>query len=122
MITSDDEQLKKYMENQQRGVANLLSQSHTPGTPTSANAQQVGGSHYKTHGHPDLQHWDIVAIFKLDYFQGNITKYLFRWRAKGGLEDLHKARHYLDKYIELETSKAPATSRKTVDPSAQPPR
>jgi hypothetical protein len=63
-----------------------------------ANERQVGGDHYKTEG---PQHWDMVAQFTLDYFQGQITKYLFRWRKKGGVEDLEKARHYLDKYIEL---------------------
>lgn len=68
----------------------------------TANDRQVGGDHYKTDG---LQHWDIVHMFKLDYFQGQITKYLFRWRKKNGLEDLEKARHYLDKYIELERGK-----------------
>ncbi len=69
-----------------------------------ANFRQVGGSHYKTkHG---LEHWDIVNLFGLDYFQGQITKYVMRWRAKGGLQDLEKARHFLDKYIEVEQTKA----------------
>lgn len=63
-----------------------------------ANDRQVGGNHYKTEG---PQHWDMVAGFGLDYFQGQITKYLFRWRKKNGLEDLEKAKHYLEKYIEL---------------------
>lgn len=65
----------------------------------SANDKQVGGEHYND-GAP-MQHWDMVALFKLDYFQGNITKYLFRWRKKNGIEDLKKAQHYLEKYIEL---------------------
>lgn len=65
----------------------------------SANARQVGGSHYSKHG--ELQHWDVVAHFQLDYFQGQITKYVMRWKDKGGLNDLEKARHFLDKYIEL---------------------
>lgn len=65
----------------------------------SANDKQVGGSHYND-GLP-MQHWDLVALFKLDYFQGNITKYIFRWRKKNGVEDLRKAMHYLEKYIEL---------------------
>jgi hypothetical protein len=63
-----------------------------------ANERQVGGEHYKTGG---LEHWDIVARFKLDYFQGQITKYVMRWRRKNGIQDLEKARHFLDKYIEL---------------------
>ena len=69
-------------------------------TPT-ANDRQIGGVHYRNQS-SGLQHWDMVAMFNLDYFQGNISKYVFRWRDKGGIQDLEKARHYLDKYIELE--------------------
>lgn len=64
-----------------------------------ANDRQVGGSHYKA----KTQHWDIVAEHDLDYFQGQITKYVMRWKKKNGLQDLEKARHFLDKYIELNT-------------------
>lgn len=69
---------------------------------TSANERQVGGSHYKTGGE---EHWDRVARLGLDYFQGQITKYVERWKKKNGLEDLKKARHFLDKYIEIESAK-----------------
>lgn len=71
---------------------------------TKANERQVAGNHYSKHS-SDLQHWDIVDKFNLDYFQGQITKYVMRWRDKGGVTDLEKARHFLDKYIELETAK-----------------
>lgn len=67
-----------------------------------ANERQVGGSHYKTNGE---EHWDRVYRLELDYFQACITKYVERWKKKNGIEDLEKARHYLDKYIELEKSK-----------------
>ena len=30
------------------------------------------------------------------YVEGNVIKYIMRWRYKGGLEDLHKAREYLN--------------------------
>ena len=36
----------------------------------------------------------------------NIVKYITRWRDKGGVDDLRKARHYLDKLIELEDNAA----------------
>ena len=69
-----------------------------------ANETQVGGTHYQTDR--GLQHWDVVQMFNLDYFQGQITKYVLRWKYKHltpsqRLEDLKKARHFLDKYIEL---------------------
>lgn len=35
-----------------------------------------------------------------DYCKGNIIKYIWRWRNKGGVEDLKKARVYLDWLIE----------------------
>ena len=63
-----------------------------------ANDMQVGGQHYN---HAIAQHWDIVDMHKLDYFQGQITKYVMRWKRKGGLQDLLKAQHFLAKYIEL---------------------
>lgn len=62
-----------------------------------ANERQVGGKHY----HTAIQHWDYVHANQLDYFQGQITKYVTRWKRKNGLEDLRKAKHFLDKYIEL---------------------
>jgi hypothetical protein len=68
----------------------------------AANDTQIGGGHYKKQ---KIEHWDWVAANSLDYFQGNITKYVSRWRDKGGIEDLLKARHYLDKYIEVEQAK-----------------
>lgn len=71
----------------------------------SANDRQVGGTHYSTPG--GLQHWDIVDIFKLDYFQGQITKYVMRWNKKNGVEDLKKAQHFLEKYIELNSPRQP---------------
>lgn len=64
---------------------------------TKANDSQVGGHHYRT----SIQHWDFVAANDLDYFQGQITKYVTRWKKKNGIDDLYKARHFLQKYIEL---------------------
>lgn len=63
----------------------------------SANETQVAGSHYRS----KIQHWDYVYANDLDYFQGQITKYVSRWRKKGGINDLMKAKHFLDKYLEL---------------------
>lgn len=62
----------------------------------NANETQVGGTHYRT----EIQHWDYVLANGLGYFEGQITKYVTRWRKKNGLQDLEKARHFLDKLIE----------------------
>lgn len=79
-----------------------------------ANERQEGGNHYKTAGLPE--HWDLVIMYGWDYFQGQITKYVMRWRKKGGIQDLKKARHFLDKYIESEEAKA----KLQADPPKQP--
>lgn len=63
-----------------------------------ANERQVGGAHYKDKA---IQPWDFIASNKLGYLEGNIIKYVSRWQEKGGIEDLRKARHYLDKLIEV---------------------
>jgi hypothetical protein len=64
----------------------------------TANDNQVNGTHYKD---KDIQPWDYIAANKLGYFEGNVVKYVSRWRDKGGVADLEKARHYIDKLIEL---------------------
>lgn len=66
---------------------------------SKANSRQVGGSHYK--GAP-IEHWDFVMLHKMPYMEAQIFKYVLRWRAKNGLADLEKARHFLDKLIEFE--------------------
>ena len=38
------------------------------------------------------------------YLRGNCVKYIWRWKNKGGVEDLKKARWYLDRLIETEES------------------
>ena len=63
-----------------------------------------------------IQHWDWVDSNNLDYFQGQITRYVGRWKIKNGIEDLGKAAHMLEKYIELQGS----DMRKLLeDPGAQ---
>ncbi len=43
----------------------------------------------------------VVADWKLDFFLGNVIKYVDRWEAKGGIQDLKKAKKYLEMKIEL---------------------
>ena len=68
----------------------------------SALTKQSGGSHYK-----DLQIQPVEYIHanELGYFEGNVLKYITRWKSKGGIGDLEKAKHYIELLIELETEK-----------------
>lgn len=70
----------------------------------SANDEQVGGDHYKIE--TGEQHWDRqFRLFGAGYFVGSITKYVERYNSKNGIEDLKKAKHFIEKLIELEEEK-----------------
>jgi len=54
--------------------------------------------------HYDMEIQPITYIMAngLGFCEGNIVKYVSRYKEKGGIEDLKKARHYLDMLIEQE--------------------
>lgn len=62
----------------------------------SADDYQVGGEHYQS----EYQHWNLCLAVPVSYLGSASTKYVSRWRKKSGLQDLHKALHYLNKQIE----------------------
>ena len=66
-----------------------------------ANDIQVAGNHYLKYG--TVQPWDTWFAWKLNPFQAMILKYIVRYRDKNGIEDLEKAKHYLEKLIEEES-------------------
>ena len=80
-------------------------------TTSSSFGTQVGGTHYQ---HLAIQPNEYITKNNLGWNEANVVKYITRWRSKGGVEDLRKARHYLDMLIEMacsgsvETSTAPA--------------
>jgi len=69
----------------------------------TANDKQVAGNHYKQYG--NLQPWDVITAWGLGYLDGTALKYIARWRDKGGIDDIRKAIHFLEKFIEVEEAK-----------------
>ena len=63
----------------------------------NANDTQTGGTHYQV----AIQPWDYIIANNLGYLEGNVIKYVTRYKNKGGIEDLRKAQHYLAKLIEF---------------------
>lgn len=61
---------------------------------------QVGGDHYKKQ---KIQPVEYIHANGIGYFEGNVIKYVTRWRDKNGIKDLEKARHYIELLIELES-------------------
>jgi hypothetical protein len=62
--------------------------------------KQVGGDHYKK---LKIQPIEYILANGLPYIEGNIVKYISRWKDKGGVKDLEKIKHYVDILIEEET-------------------
>ena len=69
----------------------------------TADGRQVGGDHYKAKA---VQPWTAMESWMtpeqfVGFLRGNAIKYLARCDAKGGVDDLKKAQHYLEKLIEF---------------------
>ena len=64
--------------------------------------KQVAGNHYKD---LPIQPVEYIYANALGYFEGNVVKYVSRWRNKNGIADLEKAKHYIELLIELENRK-----------------
>jgi hypothetical protein len=67
----------------------------------SALDVQTGGSHYKD---LKIQPVEYIHANDLGFCEGSVIKYITRWRAKNGIEDLKKARHFIDLLIEFESN------------------
>lgn len=63
---------------------------------------QVGGSHYTDCA---IQPIEYIWANNLGFSEGNIIKYVTRWKTKGGIKDLEKAKHHIALLIEHETTK-----------------
>lgn len=66
----------------------------------SALEKQTGGNHYKK---CSIQPIEYIHANNLPFIEGNVVKYITRWRDKNGIEDLKKVIHYVELLIELET-------------------
>jgi hypothetical protein len=66
----------------------------------SALNTQVSGDHYKS---LKIQPIEFIHANGIPFAEGSVIKYVTRWRAKGGIADLEKAKHFIELLIELET-------------------
>ena len=73
---------------------------------------QVAGDHYKKLA---IQPVEYIHANGLGFCEGSVVKYVTRWRDKGGIKDLQKARHFIDLLIELESRRSvPAPAEEPV--------
>lgn len=66
----------------------------------SANNKQVDGDHYKNKA---IQPWDYISSNNMGFLEGCIVKYVSRYQEKNGVRDLEKAKHFLEKLIEVKS-------------------
>lgn len=69
------------------------------GSSPSPKSTQVGDDHYSK---MKIQPIDFISANGIGYIEGNIIKYVCRYKSKNGVEDLKKAQHYLQMLIEQE--------------------
>jgi hypothetical protein len=64
--------------------------------------KQVGGSHYKKY---KIQPVEFIIKNNIGFCEGNIIKYILRFKDKGGIADLEKAKHYIELLIDTTKSR-----------------
>jgi len=58
-------------------------------------------AHYGGEANP-FEPIKIIEHYQLGFHEGNVLKYLLRWRSKDGIKDLQKALYYLQRFVERE--------------------
>jgi hypothetical protein len=66
----------------------------------SAKDKQVGGNHYQALA---IQPAEFIHKNGIGFLAGNVIKYVCRYKQKGGIQDLEKAKHYVELLIEAES-------------------
>lgn len=74
----------------------------------SALDKQIGGQHYKGFKIQPIQY---ITANNIPYIEGNIIKYISRWRDKGGVDDLDKVIHYVELLKEVEIGRSERHNR-----------
>jgi hypothetical protein len=64
--------------------------------------KQVGGSHYKKY---KIQPIEFIVKNNIGFVEGNVIKYVLRFKEKGGVLDLEKAKHYIELLIDSSKSR-----------------
>ena len=93
--TLSDQAERMYHQTSQVDTKNYA----VPNSTSSAMSHQEGGNHYKDMA---IQPVEFIHHNKLGFCAGNVIKYVCRYQQKNGIEDLKKARHYIDLLIEMQ--------------------
>lgn len=99
-VTGDDaDDIVAYRVIGTNQIQDLVTRSEEKQNPVNPLAVQVAGDHYKK---LKIQPIEFIHANGIPFAEGSVIKYVTRWRDKGGIKDLEKARHFLDLLIDLE--------------------
>jgi hypothetical protein len=104
-LARNAEASEQYWKNQAEGNKRMRGEVDamplgTPPNPANPLSKQVDGGHYKD---LKIQPIEYIHANNIPFAEGCAIKYLTRWRAKGGVKDLEKAKHFIELLIELES-------------------
>lgn len=91
-----------YTEEEREAMEQLSKQMIDTADKMLASDRQVGGEHYRA---KSIQPWTAMESWMTSeefegYLRGNVIKYIARYKDKNGIEDVYKARHYLERLTE----------------------
>lgn len=99
-VTGDDaDDIVAYRVFGTNTIQDLVTRAEEKHNPVDPLAVQVAGDHYKK---LKIQPIEFIHANGIPFAEGSVIKYVTRWRDKGGIKDLEKARHFLDLLIDLE--------------------
>ena len=84
-------------EEQDEARARAIAQNGNDGLHYDALDKQPGGDHYKKRA---IQPIEYIIKNGMNFLEGNVVKYVTRYKDKGGKQDLEKAIHYLELLVE----------------------
>ena len=101
---------EEYLQLTKWGIKNLVDK--TPDKPEQKNKKYSFTEAYNkpieeatdpVHYHFDIEPFDYIHDNQMGFAEGNVIKYITRWRYKeNGIEDLYKAKQYIDMLIAKE--------------------
>ena len=83
-------------------ILNLETKEYSMEKSFNPLENQIGGNHYKDY---TIQPVEFIHANNVPFLEGNIIKYIMRHKKKNGVQDLEKAKHYLELLIQLDYGK-----------------
>lgn len=100
----DQDNIKSVLRNAPKSVQQWDAQTQSYIVFKHEDEEVTNPKHYDRVGF-GIQPLEYITANELDFLEGNIIKYVSRYPHKGGVNDLLKARTYLEKLIEREVEK-----------------